>query len=90
MLKHKKDRLNVQEPPEKVLKDQKQMKNLEYFKYLGRMINDSSCTLKFNPGLPAKEAFNKKKTLTIYDLLVSNYTAHFLQLSPYNTAGNSM
>jgi len=56
----------VKEIPEKFMIDQKQLKNMEYFKYLGCMItNDSRCTLKLNPGLLPKEAFNKKKTLAI-------------------------
>ena len=57
----------MKEITEKIMIDKKQLKNIEYFKYLGCMItNDSRCALKLNPGLLPKEAFNKKNT--IYDL----------------------
>jgi hypothetical protein len=44
---------------------QKQMKNLEYFNYLGRMItNDARCTCEIKSRIAmAKAAFNKKRTL---------------------------
>jgi hypothetical protein len=47
--------------------DQKQLKIVEYFKYLGCMItNDARCTREIKPGIAmAKAVFNKEKTLSI-------------------------
>jgi hypothetical protein len=44
--------------------DHKQLENLEYFNYLGRMIkSDARCTREFKTGIDiAKAAFSKKKT----------------------------
>jgi hypothetical protein len=53
ILKTSNNGLNVQETSVEVMIDQKQLKNLEYFKYLVCMItNDSRRTLKLNPGFP--------------------------------------
>ena len=48
-----------------VIIDQKQLENLEYFKYLGSMLtNDGRCTCEIKSRIVmAKAAFNKKKTL---------------------------
>ena len=45
--------------------DQKQLENVECFKYLGSIItNDGRCTCDFKSGIAmAKAAFNKKKTI---------------------------
>jgi hypothetical protein len=45
--------------------DQKQLKNVEYFSYLGSMItNDARCTREIKSRISmAKAAFNKKKNL---------------------------
>jgi hypothetical protein len=49
----------------KIMADQKQLENVEYFNYLGRMIaNDARCTREIKSRIAmAKAAFNKKKTL---------------------------
>jgi hypothetical protein len=51
--------------PIKIMIVQKQLENVEYFKYLGSMItNDARCTYKIKSRIAmAKAAFNKKKTL---------------------------
>jgi hypothetical protein len=49
----------------KIMIDQKQLENVEYFNYLGSMItNNARCTreIKYSIGM-AKAAFNKKKNL---------------------------
>ena len=45
--------------------DQKQLQNVECFKYLGSMLtNDGRCTCEIKSSIVmAKAAFNKKKTL---------------------------
>ena len=45
--------------------DQKQLENVECFKYLGSMLtNDGRCTCEIKSGIAmARAAFNKKKTL---------------------------
>ena len=45
--------------------DQKQLENVEYFKYLSSVLtNDGSCTCEIKPRIAmAKAAFNRKKTL---------------------------
>ena len=45
--------------------DQKQLENVEYFKYLGSVLtNDGRCTCEIKSRIAmAKAAFNKKKTL---------------------------
>jgi hypothetical protein len=54
-----------QPSPLRITKDQRQLENVEYFKYLGSMIiNDARCTLKIKYRIAmAKAAFNKKKNL---------------------------
>jgi hypothetical protein len=49
----------------KIMIDQKQLENVEYFNYLGSMItNDARCTREIKSRIAmAKAAFNKKKTL---------------------------
>jgi hypothetical protein len=49
----------------KIMIDQKQLENVEYFNYLGSMItNDAMCTreIKYSIAM-ARAAFNKKKNL---------------------------
>jgi hypothetical protein len=50
--------------------DQKQLKNVEYFSYLGSMItNDARCTREIKSRIAmAKAAFNKKKNLFTSEL----------------------
>jgi hypothetical protein len=49
----------------KIMTDQKQLENLEYFNYLGSMItNDARCTREITSRIAmAKAAFNKMKNL---------------------------
>ena len=51
--------------PVKVMIDQKQLENVESFKYLGSILtNNGRCTCKFKCRIAmAKAAFNKKKSL---------------------------
>jgi hypothetical protein len=63
-------RISRQPSPIKIMIDQKQLENLEYFSYLGSMItNDARCTREIKSGIAmAKAVFNKKKTLFISKL----------------------
>jgi len=47
--------------------DQKQLENVEYFKYLGSLItNDARCILKIKARIVlAKSTFNKKKLFSL-------------------------
>jgi hypothetical protein len=58
-------RISRQPSPMKIMIDQKQLENVEYFNYLGSMItNDARCTCEIKSRIAmAKAAFNKKKTL---------------------------
>jgi hypothetical protein len=58
-------RISKQPSPMKIMIDQKQLENVEYFKYLGSMItNDARSTREIKSRIVmAKTAFNKKKTL---------------------------
>jgi hypothetical protein len=58
-------RISRQQSPMKIMIDQKQLENVEYFNYLGSMItNDARCTREIKSTIAmAKAAFNKKKTL---------------------------
>jgi hypothetical protein len=58
-------RLSRQPSPIKMMVDQKQLENVEYFNYLGSMITkDAKCTCEIKSRIAmAKAAFNKKKTL---------------------------
>ena len=63
--KNKIIRISRQLFPEKIMIDQKQLENVESFKYLGSILtNDGSCTyeIKCRTAM-AKAAFNKKRTL---------------------------
>jgi hypothetical protein len=57
--------ISRQPAPMKIMIDQKQLENVEYFNYLGSMItNDPRCTREIKSRIAmAKAAFNKKKTL---------------------------
>jgi len=58
-------RLSRQPSPVKIIIDQKQLENMESFKYLDSILtNDGKCTceIKCKIGM-AKAAFNKKRTL---------------------------
>jgi hypothetical protein len=58
-------RISRQPSPRKIMIDQKQLENVEYFNYLGSIIaNDARCTRGIKSRIAmAKAAFNKKKTL---------------------------
>jgi hypothetical protein len=58
-------RISTQPYPIKIMIDQKQLENVEYFNYLGSMVtNDARCTHEIKSRIAmAKAAFNKKKTL---------------------------
>jgi hypothetical protein len=54
-----------QPSPIKIVIDQKQLENVEYFSYLGRVINDARCTREIKSRIAmAKAAFNKKNLFT--------------------------
>ena len=54
--------LNFTAIPLQILIYQKQLQNVEYFNYLGSLINDAKFTRKIKSMIAmAKEAFNKKK-----------------------------
>ena len=58
-------RISRQTSPVTIMVDQKQLENVECFKYLGSiLINDGRCTCEIKSRITmAKVAFNKKKTL---------------------------
>jgi hypothetical protein len=58
-------KISRQPSPMKIMIDQKQLENVEYFNYLASMItNDAKCTREIIPRISmAKAAFNKKTTL---------------------------
>jgi hypothetical protein len=58
-------RISRQPSTIKVMTEQKQLENVEYFNYLGHMItNDARCTCEMKSRIAmAKAAFNKKKSL---------------------------
>jgi len=63
-------RISRQPSPVTIMIDQKQLENVECFKYLGRMLtNDGRCTCEIKSRIVmAKAAFSKKKTLFINKL----------------------
>jgi hypothetical protein len=58
-------RISRQPYPMKIMIDQKQLENVEYFNYLGRiMTKDARCTREIKSRIAiAKASFNKKKNL---------------------------
>jgi hypothetical protein len=58
-------RISRQPSPIQIIIDQKQLENVEYFKYLSSMItNDARCTREIKSRIAmAKAAFNRKKNL---------------------------
>jgi hypothetical protein len=64
-MKTKVMRISRQPSPIKIMINQKQLENVEYFNYLGSMItNDARCTREIKSRISiATAAFNKKKTL---------------------------
>jgi hypothetical protein len=58
-------RISRQPFPVKIMIDQKQLENMESFKYLGNILtNDGRCTCEIKRRIAmAKTAFNKKRTL---------------------------
>jgi len=58
-------RISRQPLPVKIIIDQKQLENVESFKYLGRSLtNEGRCTCEIKCRIAmAKAAFNKKRTL---------------------------
>jgi hypothetical protein len=65
MEKTKLMRISRQPLPEKIMIDQKQLQNVESFKYLGSMLtNDRRCTCEIKSRIVmAKAAYHKKKAL---------------------------
>jgi hypothetical protein len=65
MEKTKVMRISRQPSPMKIMIDQKQLENVEYFNYLGSMItNDARCTREIKSRIAmAKAVFNKKKNI---------------------------
>ena len=63
--KNKIMRISRQPLPVKIIVDQKQLENVESFKYLGRILTkDGRCTCEIKCRIAmAKAAFNKKRTL---------------------------
>jgi hypothetical protein len=59
-------RMSRQPSPVQIMMNQKQLENVEYFKYLGSMIsNDARCTREIKSRFAvAKSAFNKKTLFT--------------------------
>jgi hypothetical protein len=57
-------RISRQSSPVKIMIDQKQLENVESFKYLGSILtNDGRCTCEIKCRIAmAKAAFNKKRT----------------------------
>ena len=46
--------------------DQKQLENVECFKYLGGgLTNDGRCTCEINPGLPWKKLHSTRRRLSL-------------------------
>jgi hypothetical protein len=63
-------KISRQPSPMKIIIDQRQLENVEYFNYLGSMItSDARCTrgIKYRIAM-TKAAFNNKKTLFISKL----------------------
>jgi hypothetical protein len=57
-------RISRQQYPIKIMIDQKELQNVEYFNYLGSITNDARCTREIESRIAmAKAAFNKKKNL---------------------------
>ena len=58
-------RISRQPFPVKITIDQKQLENVEYFKYVGSILtNDGRCTCEIKSRIAmAKAAFNKKRAL---------------------------
>jgi hypothetical protein len=55
-------RISGQPSPIKIMIDQKQLENVEYFNYLGSMItNDARFTLKLNPELPWQKQHSTRR-----------------------------
>ena len=61
-------RISIQPSPVTIKIDQKQLENVECFKYLGSMLTDDGrCTCEIKSRIAmAKAAFNKKKKLLAY------------------------
>ena len=66
--KNKVMRISRQQFPVKIMIDQKQLENVEYFKYLCSILtNDGRCTCEIKCRIAmAKAAFNKKRTLYLH------------------------
>ena len=62
-------RISNEPCPLQIMIAQKQLQTVEYFNYLGRMINEARCAHKIKSKIAtAKEAFNRKKTLFVSKL----------------------
>ena len=63
--------------------DQKQLENVEYFKYLGSMLtNDGRCIVKLNPGLPWQKLNLTRRGIFYYyiGLKIEEETSKMLHL----------
>jgi len=57
-------RISRQSFPVKIIIEQKQLENVESFKYLGSMLtNDGSILVKLNPGLPWQKLHSTRRGL---------------------------
>jgi hypothetical protein len=54
-------RILRQPSPVQIMIDQKQLENVEYFNYLGSMINDTRCTHEIKSSIAMPKAVKKKK-----------------------------
>jgi hypothetical protein len=63
-------RISMQPSPIKIMIDQKQLENVEYFNYLGSMItNDARSTREIKSRIAmAKAAFSKKKKMVKHQI----------------------
>jgi hypothetical protein len=53
-------RISRQPSPMKIMIAQKPLENVEYFNYLGSMINDARCTVKLNPDCHGKSSIQQE------------------------------
>jgi hypothetical protein len=75
-------RISRQPSPIQIAIDQKQLKNVEYFNYLGSlMTNDARCTREIESRTAmSNAAFNKKKTLFYQQIGLEEETSEVLHL----------
>ena len=78
--KPKVTRISREQSPVQIMIHQKQLENVEYFKYLGSIITDDErCTHQIQSRIAmAKSAFNKKTFTSKLDLKVKEKTSEVL------------